>query len=343
MAESKGTITADAKLEMWRYALGFTPTAVVRCTIELQIADVMDSHGGTMTHGDLSAAVGYSPTILRRIMRYLVHQRFFKQTVTSSKVSYAQTPLSRLLMRNGDESMAAFILLESSPTALAPWNRLSSRARESGGSTFEEEHGSDIWSYTDVNPAHSKLFDDAMSCVAKVSAAAIVNQYPKALEGIESLVDVGGGDGTALRILLKAFPRIHGINFDRPSVVSVAAPPSQGIQHVAGSMFEAVPNADAAFLMSVLHDWNDEECIQILKKCKEAIKEKVIIVEAVIREEEEDKYSEARLRLDMLMLAYTTGKERTFEEWKNIIKSAGFTSFAVKHIEAIPSIIEAYP
>lgn len=102
------------------------------------------------------------------------------------------------------------------------------------------------------------------------------------------------------------------------------------------------------YYQSVLHDWNDEECIHILRKCKEAIPKengKVIIIEAVIREdeEEEDKYSDLRLALDMVMLAHTSGKERTGEEWEFVIKAAGFSHFTVKHIEAVVAIIQAYP
>lgn len=258
MAELKATITEEemknAKLEMWTYVLGFTPTAVVKCAIELQIAETIESHGGAITHAALSSAVACSPPVLRRIMRYLVHRRFFKQTTTvagkksAPSVSYSLTPLSRLLLRNAAGSMAALVLLESTPPMLAPWHRLSARARERDGSPFEEEHGGDLWAYTNANPAHSKLFDEGMSCVATASAAAVADQYPAAFEGIASLVDVGGGDGTALRILVKAFPWIRGVNFDLPHVVR-AAPPCEGVEHVAGDMFGSVPKADAAFLM----------------------------------------------------------------------------------------------
>ncbi|XP_047968067.1 acetylserotonin O-methyltransferase-like [Salvia hispanica] len=343
MADLKASIAADAKLEMWSYALGFTPMALVKCAIDLQIADVIDSHGGSMTLPALSAALACSPPVLRRIMRYLVHRRIFSHTASTS--SYSQTPLSRLLMRGAADSMAALVLLESTPTMLAPWQRLSLRARQADGSPFQDEHGRDLWGHGGANPEHSKLFHDGMSCIAAASAAAVVEQYPEAFDGISSLVDVGGGDGTALRILVKAFPWINGINFDLPHVVG-AAPPCDGVERVAGDMFEAVPKADAAFLMSVLHDWNDEECIAILRKCKEAIKEKVMIVEAVIGEEEEedgDKYSDVRLALDMVMLAHTSGKERTLKEWEYVVKEAGFSRFTVKHIKAIPAVIEAYP
>lgn len=97
-----------------------------------------------------------------------------------------------------------------------------------------------------------------------------------------------------------------------------------------------------------LHDWSDEECVEILRKCREAVPEekgKVIIAEAVIVEgEEDDKYSNVRLALDMVMMAHTEkGKERSLQEWEAVIKGAGFSRYTVKHIGSIISVIEAYP
>lgn len=161
-------------------------------------------------------------------MTYLINRRFFKQTTSSAltpDISYAHTPLSRLLIQNGsDGSMAAIVMLQSSPAMLNPWHRLSSRVLENGGDTpFEAEHGKNIWDYNRENPAQCKLFDDGMACMARHSMAAIIDQYPEAFEGVGSVVDVGGGDGAALRTLIKACPWIHGINLDQPHVVAAAS------------------------------------------------------------------------------------------------------------------------
>ena len=103
----------------------------------------------------------------------------------------------------------------------------------------------------------------------------------------------------------------------------------------------------------VLHDWGDEECIQILEKCREAVpreKGKVIIVDAVIEEKENHEeggkstLKDVGLMLDMVMMAHTTtGKERTLKEWDNVIKKAGFSRYIVKPIRTVQSVIEAYP
>ncbi|XVF67990.1 hypothetical protein PTKIN_Ptkin10aG0166400 [Pterospermum kingtungense] len=336
-----------AEVDIWNYVFGYVKMAVVNCAIELGIADAIENYGSPMTLSELSTALECEPSRLYRIMRFLVHYQIFKEEpIGEDAIGYALTPLSRRLVRNGERSMAALLLLESSPVMLAPWHSLSARVLESGNAPFEATNGKDLWSYTEVNPGHSKLFDEAMACDARVAVPAIIEGCPEVFEGLGSLIDVGGGNGTALTLLVKAFPWIRGINFDLPHVVAVA-PKYNGIENVGGDMFESVPKADAAFFMWVLHDWGDEECIKILKKCREAIpkdKGKLIIVDAVLEEHKDEKLDFLRLTLDMVMMAHTNkGKERTLKEWTYVLKEAGFTRFSVKHIRAVQSVIEAYP
>ncbi|GFZ00477.1 O-methyltransferase family protein [Actinidia rufa] len=338
----------QAQVDIWKYVFGFVDMAVVKCAIELGIAEVVESHEGPVTISELSSALGCSQSSLYRIMRFLVHRKFFKEdhNTNQGSIGYVQTPMSRLLLRTGEKSMAAFVLLESSPVMLAPWHGLSARVMAKGDLAFESTHGKDIWSYAATNPAHSKLINDAMACDARVAVAAIMDGCPDLFNGMDSLVDVGGGDGTTLRLLVEACPWIRGINFDLPHVVS-EAPACDGIEHIGGDMFVSVPKADAMLLMWVLHDWGDDECINVLRKCKEAIpkdKGKVIIIEGVVEEEEEDKLKYVRLMLDMVMMAHTnTGKERTSKEWVHLLIGAGFSRYTIKRIKAVQSIIEAYP
>ncbi|MBA0771748.1 hypothetical protein Gotri_007227, partial [Gossypium trilobum] len=294
-----------AEVEIWNYVFGYVKIAVVKCAIELGVADAIDKHGSPMTLSQLTTTLKCQPSRLYRIMRFLVHYQIFKEEpITKDSIGFALTPLSRRLSRHGERSMAAMILLQSSPVTLAPWHGLSARVLDSGNSPFETAHGKDVWSYAEENPGHSKLIDEAMACDARVAVRAIIEGCPQVFDGIKSLVDVGGGNGTALSMLVKEFPWMHGINFDLPHVVAVA-PKVDGIEYVGGDMFVCVPKADAAFFMWVLHDWDDEECIQILKKCREAIpqdKGKVIIVESVLEEDENDKLEFVGLMLDMVMM-----------------------------------------
>ncbi|XP_073120197.1 flavonoid 4'-O-methyltransferase 3-like [Henckelia pumila] len=335
-----------ALLEIWKYAFAFQPLAVLKCAIELQISETVERHGGSIALPDLSTALRCSPSALHRIMRYLIHHGFFQQTPTiphqESSLCYTQTPLSRLLSKDG---MAPFILLQSSPAELVSWHGLSRRVSANG--VDSAARGGDAWERAAADPDHNKLINDAMASHARFAMSAIIDQHPEVFQGITSLVDVGGGDGTALRTLVKACPWVRGVNYDRPQVVSVA-PLCHGVDQVGGDMFEMVPKGDAVFLMWVLHNWSDEECIRILRNCMGVIpknKGKVIIVEAVVKEGEgEDEFSKIHLALDMVMIAHMEkGKERTFKEWEYLLNEAGFTKYTVKDSWNIVSVIEAYP
>ncbi|KAL5561275.1 hypothetical protein UlMin_031022 [Ulmus minor] len=335
----------EQKIDMWKLVFGFVEMAVVKCAIQLGIAETIESHGNPMTVSELSSALGCDPSYLNRIMRFLAHHHIFKEmdTIPEGSKSYSQTTISRLLMRSHENSIAPLILLESSPVMLAPWQILSVRVLDKGPSPFEAANGKDLWSYAAANPTHNQLLNDGMACVAKSALPAIIDGCLDVFNGIGTVVDVGGGNGTTLGKFVKACPWIKGINFDLPHVLS-SAPKYDGVEHVGGDMFDTIPKADATFLMSVLHDWGDEDCIRILKNCREAVPEdkgKVIIVEAVI---DKEKINDAGLILDMVMMAHTTtGRERSLEEWTYVLGEAGFNRHAVRSIAAVPSIIEAFP
>ncbi|CAN1771008.1 Acetylserotonin O-methyltransferase [Linum perenne] len=341
----------DAGVEIWNYVFGFTKMAVVKCAIELGIPDAIDNT--PLSLGQLSSTLGCDPPSLSRIMRFLVHHRFFEEKTLEdgTTVGYVHTPLSRRLIRRPERgnSLADYILFESNHVMLKPWLFLSPRVRAGVACpSFEQAHGKDVWTYAEENHGFSGFIDDAMACNARLAVPAIVEGCcPSLFDGVKTLVDVGGGNGTALRLFVEACPWIQGINFDLPHVVSMA-PEIEGVTHVGGDMFECVPKADAVFLMQVLHDWNDEDCIRILTKCRDAIpadgKGKVIIAEAVVDEEKDGELEYARLMLDMVMMAHTnSGKERNLKEWEYILHQAGFTRVTVTRIKAVQSIIQAFP
>ncbi|KAG6589030.1 Acetylserotonin O-methyltransferase, partial [Cucurbita argyrosperma subsp. sororia] len=337
----------QAIIQMWKYIFGFSEMAAIKCAIELQIADIIEDHGSPMTLPQLSSTLNCSLPLLHRILRFLVRRGIFKEySISDDLIGYAQTPLSRLLATKNGSSLAPFMLLEASPAMLAAWHNLSAHVKSGGRFPFEAAHGMDVWGYAAANPKHNRLINEAMGCSTGLVVAAILDGCQGIFDGVGSLVDVGGGNGATLSVVVKACSWIRGINFDLSHVVSTS-PVYERVEHVAGDMFDFVPNADAAFIKWTLHDWNDEECITILKNCKEAIPKntgKVIIVDAVIDEKEETEQSDVGLMLDLVMMAHTsTGKERTRKEWEYVINAAGFSRFTVTRIQAIQSVIECFP
>ncbi|XP_057248282.1 chavicol O-methyltransferase-like [Beta vulgaris subsp. vulgaris] len=147
------------------------------------------------------------------------------------------------------------------------------------------------------------------------------------LEG--SLVDVGCGVERLVANIVKTYPHIKGINFDVPHVVA-NAPLHPGVTHVGGDIFKEIPSAENIIIKSVLHDWDDEDCLRILKNCQKAVSQKkgnkVIIVDIVLHPDGEGLFDDAAIALDMLMMTNCIGgKERTENQWNKLLKEAGFT------------------
>ncbi|KAM0938636.1 putative O-methyltransferase domain, S-adenosyl-L-methionine-dependent methyltransferase [Dioscorea sansibarensis] len=169
-------------------------------------------------------------------------------------------------------------------------------------------------------------FNETMAGDSRLLMKAVVTKCDEVFRGLRTLVDVGGGTGTSARTIAEAFPHLKCTVFDLP--------------HVIADMPES-PLVGAL----ILHDWTDEDCVKILKKCKEAVSErkgKVIIVDIVLDSNKDDpKLTETQLFWDMVMMAFTGGLERNEDEWKNIFNEAGFSSYKITPL-GVRSLIEVF-
>ncbi|KAK3446033.1 hypothetical protein EUGRSUZ_A01796 [Eucalyptus grandis] len=343
--------------EIWRYMLGFADSMALNCAVELRIADIIHSHSGRpVTLAQIARSIEGSPSpdlpYLSRVMRLLVRRNIFSvhRPSDGGDLLYSLTDLSRWLVRDSELNLVPMVIMENHPLQLAPWHCLGQCVRE-GGIAFQKAHGVEIWEFARDNPEFNKIFNDAMACTAKIIMKAAFEAYGEGFSLVGSVVDVGGGTGGVIAEIVRAYPRIRGINFDLPHVVATA-PAHDGVEHVGGNMFEAIPKADAVFLKWVLHDWGDEDCVKILKNCRKAIASsdqkpgKLIIVDLVLRDQEGsgDPFEDVGVTFDLIMMALQSGgKERTEAEWKVLLEQGGFPRHNIIKIQALPSIIEAFP
>ncbi|KAF7805913.1 (R,S)-reticuline 7-O-methyltransferase-like [Senna tora] len=302
--EEEEALILQGQADMWKYMLSFADSMALKSTVELGIPDIIHRHGGPITLSQLAAALSDAPSpdisCLARVMRLLVHRKIFTASEGGEgDTLYGLTHSSRWLLRGSETSLAAMVEMETHPWLVAPWNYLSQCVRE-GGMAFKKAHGREIWEFASENPEFNKKFNEGMECTARIAMKAIVAGYKNGC-----------------------------INFDLPHVVATA-PDYHRVTHVGGDMFHSIPHADAVFMKWILHDWNDEECIKILKNCKKAIGDgkrgKVIIVDSVRKQRGRE-----------------CGKERTELEWNNLLRQDGFPRYNIINIPALVSIIEAYP
>ncbi|KAL2335358.1 hypothetical protein Fmac_016571 [Flemingia macrophylla] len=157
------------------------------------------------------------------------------------------------------------------------------KVEEEGGLPFNNAHGMTLFEIHDTSPGFNKVFYKGLSDSSSITMKKILETY-NGFEGLGSVVDVGGGNGAIVNMIASKYPTIKCINFDLPHVIK-EAPPYTGVKHIGGDMFVSVPEADAIFLKWICHDWNDEQCLKLLKNCHDSLPEsgKVILVEGIIQ------------------------------------------------------------
>ncbi|CAI9088315.1 OLC1v1022618C1 [Oldenlandia corymbosa var. corymbosa] len=346
----------QGQAHVWKQIFSFVNSMALKCAVDLRIPDILHSHNRPLSLSEIASKItNNSPSpntvnYLSRIMRFLVHNQIFTSTTSpdSSTVLYGPTPASSWLVTGSTGlSLAPYMSMHLHPWFLSPWHRLSECVSE-GGTPFDNEHGCNIWDFAAKNQKFNKLFNDGMACTGRITMHAILSGFKKdayAFESLESMVNVGGGTGQAIAEIVKVYPNIKGINFDLPHVIATA-PEFAGVSHVGGDMFKEVPSAQAVLMKRIMHDWDEEDCVKILEKCRKAIPEKtgkVFIVDVVLNPDGDEVFGNSALVLDLVMITHTFGKERTESEWKTLLEKGGFPRYKVTKIPSLYSIIEAYP
>ncbi|XP_042475512.1 caffeic acid 3-O-methyltransferase-like [Macadamia integrifolia] len=316
---------------------------VLRSVVELGILEIITKAGPVGTEISPSEIASQLPTqnpdaavmvdrALRLLASYSVVTCSLK-THEDGRIErvYGEAPICKLFLQNEETgSLEKLMLMHQDKVLMHGWFHMKEAILE-GGIPFHKEYGMSAFEYQGVDPRFNVLFNEAMKGQTIITMNKLLQVY-KGFEGLNSVVDVGGGFAVALKMITSKYPSIKGINFDLPYVVA-EAPSHPGVEHVGGNMFESVPKGDAIFMKLILHDWSDEHCLTILKNCYEALPKggKVIIVDALLSEAAEtNRVARAGYQIDNLMMMINPGgKERTEKDFEALAKGAGFRSYQV--------------
>uniref|UniRef100_A0A5B6YWW7 Putative caffeic acid O-methyltransferase n=1 Tax=Davidia involucrata TaxID=16924 RepID=A0A5B6YWW7_DAVIN len=277
-----------------------------------------------------------APVMLDRILRLLASYSVLDCTLRNlpdGRVQrlYGLAPVCKFLTRNADGvSMAPLLLMNQDKVLMESWYHLKDAVLD-GGIPFNKAYGMTAFEYHGTDPRFNKVFNQGMSNHSTITMKKILETY-KGFEGLTSVVDVGGGTGATLNMIVSKHPTIKGINFDLPHVIE-DAPSYPGVEHAGGDMFVSVPKGDAIFMKWICHDWSDEHCLKFLKNCYEALPNngKVIVAECILPVSPDTRLATRNvIHIDVIMLAHNPGgKERTQKEFEALAKGAGFEGFRV--------------
>ncbi|XP_015873350.3 trans-resveratrol di-O-methyltransferase [Ziziphus jujuba] len=357
----EGSELFQAQSHLYKYMSSCTISMCLKCAVELGIPDIIHNHGRPIALPDLVTALEIHPSKTRfvyRLMSLLVHSGFFAATLPldtnqeqgdhqkEEEAAYDLTPSSRLLLKDKLPCLSPFVLALLDPCLITPCLFMGKWFKGDRGTTpFESAHGMQFWEYADHNPAYNSLFNEAMACDSEMLNLVIKDCKP-VFQGLGSLVDVGGGTGKFARIITETFPQLKCTVLDRPHVVA-NLPDTQNLKFIAGDMFQSIPSADALLLKLTLHSYSDEECLKILKKCREAIPSdggKVIVIDIVInKNEDEHEVTETKLLIDVMRMSVATGRERSQRDWEKLFLGSGFSRYNIAPIFGLKSLIEVFP
>lgn len=327
------------EMAMLQMTSGYWISQSIYAAAKLGIADLLKD--GAKNCEELATATGTKARSLYRVMRALAQVGVFAE---KQEGSFSLTPLSACLQSDIPGSVRALAILFGEEQYKA-WGDILHSVR-TGESSFEHLFGMPVFEYYAQNPEAEKTFNAAMTSGSDAEKAAVVQTYD--FSNIRKLVDIGGGQGSFISAILKANPTLQGVLFDLPSVVEGAPNviSAEGVadrcEIVGGSFYESVPSgADAYILKHVLHDWDDETSLTILKNCHSAIEEngKLLVVEQIVPPGNEPALAKF-MDVNMMML-HPGGCERTEAEYQALFEAAGFKLTKVIPTRAMVSVIEA--
>lgn len=301
-------------VQAYQLATGFAMTRSLSAMIRLGIADLLKEE--TMTVSDIASRLDLDPIALFRFFRYLS----INEVVILEGDECKLGPVGQLLRRDIPGSLAKGLELLSYEPWQRSWENIEFSLR-TGHSAFEDVFQMPAWSYFEKNPEYGRPFNEWMTVLSRMSADAFLRAYD--FSSFATLCDVGGGHGFLLKSILSRYPKLQGILYDLPFVVSghELEDFQDRVTISGGSFFDQVPTADCLILKSILHDWNEEKAADILKSCASALRPggKLLAMDMVIR----DRGNPVGYFYDLHMLVLLGGRERTEEEMRALFSQAG--------------------
>jgi hypothetical protein len=292
-----------SELVLWNLMRGALATRALALAVDLGLPDAL-ADGPKRIDDDVTY----------RVLRALASDGVFEEV--EPRV-FRNTDASELLRASGWNDFAHLFG--------GIWLRAVADLEAAGGASFPRVFGAGFWDWLAGHPDERAAFDRAM---AQGKERSLERLAAVEWRGDELVVDVGGGDGSLLRLLLDRYPELRGIVFDLPETVRDESAFDDRLQFVAGSFFESVPRGDVFVLGGILHDWDDEHATRILRAIRASAHDgaRLILLESVIEHGNEP---DGAKWLDLLMLTIADGRERDEDQWRTLLTPGGWEPVSI--------------
>lgn len=333
--------TPDIDHALIQMLSGMWTTQSIAAASRLGIPDALAS--GPKTPAEVAAQVGGQPQAVLRLLRGIASVGVL---AAGGDGRYALTPLGHRLRGNVPGTFKDAFIAETDPVHWRSWEFLADAVRD-GKARPQAVFGMPAFDYYGKHPADGEQFGRAMENISRFASGAVLEAYD--FSGVRTIMDVGGGNGSMALAILEKHPGLRGKVVDLPYIEPQAhagiraAGAADRCGFEACNFFEAVPKgADLHVLKFILHDWNDEECVRILRRCRESLEPggRVLVVEMLVPEEIGPDFV---MLMDLNMLVITGGRERTAKEFEALFTQAGLRLARVLPTKSPFSLLEAVP
>lgn len=326
---------------------------VFKAVIELGVLEIIEKAGpgALLSASQIASQLPTqnnpdAPIVLDRILCLLASNSILTCSLATENQDsdqvqrlYGLAPVAKYFIKKEDGgSLSTYFLVIQDKVILDLWYQLKDVILQ-GGVLFQKACKMEC---VKKDPRHGEVFSGFVKDFNPLFMKRILDIYD-GFEGLTSLVDVGGGNGSVLNMIISKYPAIKGINFDLAPVIE-NSPSYPGIEHVAGDVFLTIPKGEAIFMKWVSHFWNDENFLKVLKNCYEALPDtgKLIVVEMVIPESPGTSVADRSLLQNYLFVTNMNPKrnERTEKEFERLAKAAGFSHFRVACSACSLSLVE---
>jgi O-methyltransferase len=292
---------------LWDLMRGALAARVLGIAADLRVADALAD--GPRPVVELAAETGADEDTLRRVLRALASDGVFAEDEPGV---FRNSEASEVLRGGGWPEFAHLFG--------GAWHQAAGALDATGAPTFPGLFGADHWAWLRDRPKERAGFDRAMVEGAERRAERLASLEWR---GDETVVDVGGGNGSLLVEFLRLQPGVRGIVFDLPETDRNESALGDRCTFVPGSFFATVPGGDAHVLATVLHDWDDESAVRILRSVHSAAgpNGRLVVLETVVPDGNEPHGAKW---LDLLLLALFGGRERDEVQWRELLAAGGF-------------------
>ena len=329
--------------QLLQIGAGYITSAALWIAAKLDVASKLAQ--GPRPVAELARLCGANEDALYRVLRALSAVGIFAQPQPRT---FALNAAAEALRADAPNSFRDMVLWIVDPFHYRVWAEIEHAVR-TGEPVVERVTGKKCFEYFESDPEEAHVFNNAMTVMSAMMIPAMLEAYD--FSGIHTLVDVAGGHGAVLCGILQKYPAMKGVLFDLASVIEgancrVCDLGMQGrCETVAGNFFESVPaGGDAYILKHIIHDWDDEHALGILRNCRKALEGKphgkLLLLEGLISDDPQNVFPKL---LDLEMLLLPGGRERTAEEYRQLLAKAGFKLTRIVPTKASFVVIESEP